>query len=878
MEAPDQHPSFQAPSTGELQPLLPAFEIEGLIAQGGMGAVYAARQTSLDRPAAIKILPREFGDDGQFRANFEAEAKSMARLNHPNLIGVYDFGEVDGYLFIVMEMVAGKSLYHSAHGRVVEQVEAAELVATICRGLAHAHQAGILHRDIKPANILLAAGPVPKIGDFGLAQPMGERPEDGGPVYGTPGYSAPEVVQNPAAVDQRADIFSVGVVLYELLTGQLPQGEWQDPSALVGCDPAFDKITRRATHPSPGMRYGDAEELADELEKLAAKLSGPAAKFAVGGQAARVGGGSPALVAPKSRGGLMVLVAVLVLGAVGAAAIFLRDRDQPPVAPPVAGGGDEAPPGPDDKPVESDDPEPDGSLVSDPGPDPDPEPRPVPEPEPEPAPPESQSAALARLQPALKAGDLSELPPGTVSRGGARFLLVDSALTWLQASSFAEHHGAQLAVFESPVDLKWAAGEFELSAPVWLGLSDSGTEGSWHWADGRPVDPSLWAPGQPDDTPTADDGEDFAVLLPNAVLDDEPAGNERKFVLQWFEDGSRQGSLASQMQRTGEMLGARQAPVFPAGSRNINGSRFLLVPTAHSWEQAAAMAKAAGGHLAVPSSEEEAAWLLAAFSKMLQPGESCWVGGRRTTGQPSRWAFVTAEKFEFIKWMPGQPDEDDETRSYLQFARPMGPDEGMGYLDTAGEDQAVRYMMVEWSAPSRRNMPGAEDKPGATNAVDWLLAKRKQTAEEHKGDYERFRKRWDENVEEFAESVADRGRSWGRGRFGGGRGFLDEFAEGIKEADRVPEEIPGYAGRAIGDLHDKALREQERLWDGYEKKFQQALDEYLGELRSMAGRLQQAGRRDDAAYLGREVAATSAEHQRFHDILGGEFPAVPEEE
>ncbi|NIP96693.1 MAG: protein kinase [Akkermansiaceae bacterium] len=108
---------FNAPSVEELQPLFPAYEIGGFIAQGGMGAIYSARQISLDRPVAIKILPRKFGADPKFRASFEAEAKSMARLNHPNLIGVYDFGDIDGMLFIIMELVKGKSLHHSAHGK-----------------------------------------------------------------------------------------------------------------------------------------------------------------------------------------------------------------------------------------------------------------------------------------------------------------------------------------------------------------------------------------------------------------------------------------------------------------------------------------------------------------------------------------------------------------------------------------------------------------------------------------------------------------------------------------------------------------------------------------------------------------------------------------
>ena len=113
-----------APSLEDLAPRFPAYEIEGLIAQGGMGAVYKARQISLDRAVAIKVLPRGAGDDSQFRAAFEAEARAMARLNHPNLVGVYDFGETDGMLFIIMEYVHGNSLHRSCVGKAIDPAQA----------------------------------------------------------------------------------------------------------------------------------------------------------------------------------------------------------------------------------------------------------------------------------------------------------------------------------------------------------------------------------------------------------------------------------------------------------------------------------------------------------------------------------------------------------------------------------------------------------------------------------------------------------------------------------------------------------------------------------------------------------------------------------
>jgi serine/threonine protein kinase len=259
---------FIAPEPGDLAPLFPGYEIHDLIATGGMGAVYRAVQKSLDRTVALKILPMEFSEDIAFCQGFEAEAKAMARLNHPNLIGVHDFGEVNGMLFIVMEFVQGKSIYHSANGVAIHPLEVIRLITGVCNGLSHAHENGILHRDIKPANILLTLQAEPKIGDFGLARPVERKSKAGEVVFGTPGYTAPEVLNAPETVDHRADLFSVGVLLHELLTGKLPAVDPRPASMICGCDPRFDAIIRRATHPLPANRYFSAKQIAEELQGI----------------------------------------------------------------------------------------------------------------------------------------------------------------------------------------------------------------------------------------------------------------------------------------------------------------------------------------------------------------------------------------------------------------------------------------------------------------------------------------------------------------------------------------------------------------------------------------------------------------------------------
>jgi serine/threonine protein kinase len=342
MTDPLTHVAFAAPEPDSLAPLFPGYSIEGLIAVGGMGAVYHAVQKSLDRNVAIKILPQEFSQDAAFCAGFEAEAKAMARLNHPNLIGVYDFGEVNGMLFIVMEYVPGKSLFHSAHGLSIEPSEVIRLVTGICNGLAHAHQNGIIHRDIKPSNVLLDLNAQPKIGDFGLAQPIGKKADANQDIYGTPHYTAPEVVHSPQSVGHRADIFSVGVILHELLTGCLPANDSRPASIISHCDPRFDAVIRCATNPVPELRYASATELAQDLKAIQISAGPQVARPGTSRRApAAVGSGvSKAALRSLSSGrrakqssglsGILFLLLALAIGGIAYYLVSKSDKAQQP--------------------------------------------------------------------------------------------------------------------------------------------------------------------------------------------------------------------------------------------------------------------------------------------------------------------------------------------------------------------------------------------------------------------------------------------------------------------------------------------------------------------------------------------------------------------
>lgn len=386
MSEPLSPASFIAPDPAELAPLFPGYEIGALIATGGMGAVYQAIQKSLDRTVAIKILPHEFSADAAFCAGFEAEAKAMARLNHPNLIGVYDFGEVSGMLYIIMEFVPGLSLFHSANGTAIDPAEVIRIVTGICSGLAHAHDNGIIHRDIKPANILLDLNANPKIGDFGLARPADRQIQEGEEIFGTPHYTAPEVVNSPQNVDHRADIFSVGVILHELLTGHLPAEDHRTASAISHCDPRFDAIIRRATDPIPENRYSSAHEIERELHIIASsagprvlKTAVPVAPRGVRRLSGKNSSGNPALV--------LLVIAVLAAAAVY---LILAKKNQlpaktvPDTAAPAAPQAPAIPHAPEPvkpgKPITARPPEPPAPAEVEPAiPDPPPEVLPVPE-------------------------------------------------------------------------------------------------------------------------------------------------------------------------------------------------------------------------------------------------------------------------------------------------------------------------------------------------------------------------------------------------------------------------------------------------------------------------------------------------------------------
>jgi serine/threonine protein kinase len=340
-----QTPPFQPPPVAELAPLFPQLEILELIGKGGMGAVYKARQKELDRIVALKILPPGIGDDPAFAERFAREAKALAKLNHPGIVTLYEFGHVGGegragnplpaespsvkagahgvtrptsdavsssqpstlnpqppLYYFLMEFVDGVNLRQLLHAGRIAPREALAIVPQICDALQFAHDQGIVHRDIKPENILLDRRGRVKVADFGLAKLVGAESgragsplpaagtqeddgahgvtratdalTDAGKVMGTPNYMAPEQMDHPNEVDNRADIYALGVVFYQMLTGELPGKHLEPPSSKVQIDVRLDEVVLRALEKNPELRYQQVSVLKTQVETIATTPSG----------------------------------------------------------------------------------------------------------------------------------------------------------------------------------------------------------------------------------------------------------------------------------------------------------------------------------------------------------------------------------------------------------------------------------------------------------------------------------------------------------------------------------------------------------------------------------------------------------------------------
>jgi tRNA A-37 threonylcarbamoyl transferase component Bud32 len=261
-----------APAVSELQQHFPQLEILELIGEGGMGAVYKARDKKLDRLIALKILTIA-GEDGAFDERFAREARAMAQLSHPNIAAVHEHGKAGPWSYLFLEYIEGENLRRRMRCGTVSPKEALSWVGQICDALQYAHEHGVVHRDIKPENVLIDAHGRVKVVDFGLAKLLNRKPGDATltsaqQALGTWHYMAPEQYERPQEVDHRADIYSLGVVFYELLTGQVPVGRFDLPSQRIQLDVRLDDVVLKALAREPDKRYQHASDVKNDCEHL----------------------------------------------------------------------------------------------------------------------------------------------------------------------------------------------------------------------------------------------------------------------------------------------------------------------------------------------------------------------------------------------------------------------------------------------------------------------------------------------------------------------------------------------------------------------------------------------------------------------------------
>lgn len=315
---------------------VPGYRLEKLVGKGGMGEVHKATQLSLGRTVAVKLLATELAKDESFVSRFQKEAAALAALSHPNVVAIVDKGHCESTYYLVMEFVDGPSLREQMRSPLFDAHSAIRVMLEICRAIDYAHSRGVIHRDLKPENILLdeQSGGHAKVSDFGLASFMDDASARFNLTQthvsmGTLSYMAPEQRLDAKTADGRADIFSLGVILYELLIGEVPLGTFDPPSQKKpGLDPRLDPIIQRCLKPDPDDRYQKMAELIADLSPLVQGATQPPVRRSVS-VGARVASGARTVVRTLFSALLLVLF-LSILTILGASHL---ERRLPPPRP-----------------------------------------------------------------------------------------------------------------------------------------------------------------------------------------------------------------------------------------------------------------------------------------------------------------------------------------------------------------------------------------------------------------------------------------------------------------------------------------------------------------------------------------------------------------
>lgn len=871
---------FDPPQPEELSEYLSGYEVLNLIAKGGMGAVYRARQTSLDRLVAIKFLPRELGD-AEFKDQFQAEARAMAKLNHANLIGIYDFGEANGMPYIVMELVEGSSLYYSCYEQVIDQETACEMIIAICRGLEHAHNAGIIHQDIKPANIFLDAKAQPKIGDFGLAAQQ-EFESGDGVVYGTPGYAAPEILSGERPASVASDIYAVGVMLYQLLTGMMPETPPNPPSTVQDIDPRFDEVFKKATRRSPIMRYQTCADLADHLEVILKSLGEkPAAeitetrKLKLGVNAGdaslssssinlkpAVGGTSTLPQRPgglgsdqKNTTGRNLLIIAALIPVIFFAYQYLKLSEK------VIEQDDAKMTEKNEETLELNRQQNDDLLrpvrVRD-------DPRPL-----NLADKKRQAAAkaaadrqreadagktprelLAELKFGLYNGKRDRFPAGTEDRGLSHYLVIQEPMTWTQAAYFAEQHGGFLASLPTQSDIDALARTInEDIRRVWIGGGASGRSG-WAWISG-----DEWTHRNPDSSLGS-----CASMNRFGKIQARAKGEKNPFIIQWRKDGTNPGTLRAQLERLVPTLGS-PSPAWPATSVTQDDRVFYLAEGDLCWAEADFLAVLAEGHLAVPSESMEQSFVNNYLKNTLRDGAATWLGGFRPG---EAWTWTTSEPWKRESWRSGAPSASGEATA-LRYVKNAS---GAGWENVDPMNSETQTFLIEWSGDSQHaQRNGSVSKSGKAMPLNELRSMaRSLIGKQGKKGQKELQQNQQDLLGEVSRWLSLEPRAT-REQY---QDLVSTLSASLNPSGVLPlippvDTLPAKAT----DLYGDALRRQSTLLVRHRKQLNSLCESYRKKLGKLKSQLKAKGQASLVAKADEELKGVGEDGETFRDHVGG---------
>ena len=682
---------WDPPALEEVARLFPSYELLGMLGRGGMGAVFKARQISLDRLVAIKLLPLEISVDQTFLDRFRREARAMAKLNHPHIITVFEFGQTaEGHLFFVMEFVDGANLADIIHGPGLTPDQSLSISAQVCTALAYAHGKGVVHRDIKPANVMIDTESQVKVADFGLARLIDSTAPDlghtmTGTVMGTPDYMAPEQKRG-MNVDHRADIYSLGVMLYEMLCRETPQGAFDPPSERIGCDPRLDKIVLKAMQQAPDRRYQSTQEMKTDVESARTPLpvvlpaSAPFPKPPRSFAKAAVPKVAPN--ATKSHTLLYASIALAVVATIVATFSLSRPKTKrtAPATPPKTSAT--------------------------------------------PQPPRASTPAATSQEkwvdalaawwadnPAKRTGTMVKEAGGhrVTGYGGIYFALWIPNIAVRVVARDSEK-GVWRLNLRNP-------GNDNQNAYV-MALHRSGKGAILLVKDGQETELARFdAP--PEFSPTDFHTAEFRArgdLLTASVDGREVARVRDRSHPKGHAFFMGTGALIEKLEYLD--LGTLALPATtpaaftkdaPAETHSFGGHRYQLVSGVLSWAEAKAKAEAVGGHLAVLTTKAEFDWVAKTFRARLDEGKnfaSFWLGGTSANAGDG-WKWSTGEPIANTFWAPFQPDiaAAGEQGGYPAFLNLHRNDTIVGLNDSSDTASPNRHwrnetigFLVEWDS------------------------------------------------------------------------------------------------------------------------------------------------------------------------------------